>query len=121
MTTMSQENVATGRRIPVHSPDRAIDITNSGELRDAMLEEIESGARTLIVDLEAVRYVDSSGLSSLVHVATTIEKRQGHILLCGLDTSVRKVLEMTRLTEYFEIVDDMERARARAMELDSAH
>lgn len=115
---MSQDHAATDARIPLHAPERAIDITNSGELRDAMLEQLEAGARTLVVDLSNVRYVDSSGLSSLVHVATTAEKTNGSIVLCGLDPSVRKVLEMTRLTEYFEITDDLESAQARAQELD---
>ena len=116
---MTQDPTATTARIPVHSPERAVDITNSGELRDTMLAQIEEGARTIVVDLSAVRYVDSSGLSSMVNVATTVEKNNGHIVLCGLDPSVRKVLEMTRLTEYFQITEDLESAVAKANELDS--
>lgn len=117
---MTQDHVAPTEAIPVHSPERAIDITNSAALRDELLAQIESGTRTFIIDLSDVRYVDSSGLSSMVHVATTLEKYDGRIVLCGLDPSVRKVLEMTRLTEYFDIRDDLENARARATELGPA-
>ncbi len=115
---MTQDPLATAATIPVHSPEHAIDITNSGALRDQMLAEIEGGARVIVVDLAGVRYVDSSGLSSLVNVATSLEKSGGHVVLCSLDPSVRKVLEMTRLTEYFVITDDQESALVKASELD---
>jgi anti-sigma B factor antagonist len=117
---MTQDQIAAPANIPVHSPEHAIDITNSGDLRDAMLAQIEAGARSIVVDLSNVRYVDSSGLSSLVNVATTVETSGGHVILCGLDASVRKVLEMTRLTEYFEIMEDLESAIEKASEFDQA-
>ena len=94
-------NVVDG--IPVHEPDGAIDITNSVDLRERMLGETESGVRAIVLDMHSVRYVDSSGLSALVSVATALEKVQGVLVLCNVDAAVMKVLEMTRLTEYFQL------------------
>lgn len=103
--------------IPVLSPEGAVDITNSSDLRDSMVAEVEGGQRAMVLDLSLVRYIDSSGLSALVHVATALEKQLGHLVLASIDPAVLKVLEMTRLTEYFVIVDSREEGLARAAEL----
>lgn len=89
--------------VPVHEPEGAVDITNSVDLRESMLNQVEDGARAVVLDLQAVRYVDSSGLSALVSVATALERVRGVLVLCNVDAAVMKVLEMTRLTEYFRL------------------
>lgn len=109
---MNTPNVATSSIVPLHEPDGAIDITNSVQLRERMLAEVEAGARAIVFDLHAVRYIDSSGLSALVSVATALERNQGELVLCNVESAVMKVLEMTRLTEYFVL----ERSRDAAME-----
>lgn len=98
------------RTVPLHQPEGAIDITNSVDLRDKMLEDVQAGAKAIVLDLDAVRYVDSSGLSALVSVATSFEREGGRIVLCNVDSAVMKVLEMTRLTEYFGVEDSREAA-----------
>lgn len=114
---MNTPNVATNALVPVHEPDGAIDITNSVELRERMLAEVETGARVVVFDLHAVRYIDSSGLSALVSVATALERNRGELVLCNVDAAVMKVLEMTRLTEYFVLERSREAAIDRAARL----
>jgi anti-sigma B factor antagonist len=110
-------NIATSALVPLHEPDGAIDITNSVELRERMLAEVESGARAIVFDLHAVRYIDSSGLSALVSVATALERNRGELVLCNVDAAVMKVLEMTRLTEYFVLESSRDAAMERAAKL----
>lgn len=111
MNDQSQNPVAEA---PLFEPDGAIDITNSVDLRERMLKEVEAGARAVVLDMHAVRYVDSSGLSALVSVATSLEKTDGSLVLCNVDAAVMKVLEMTRLAEYFGIESSRDAAIARA-------
>lgn len=111
---MTAQDSTSVEPIAVHRPEGAIDISNSADVRDAMLADVEAGARALILDLESVPYVDSSGLSSLLNVATALEGQGGKVFLCHLDPSVHKVLEMTRLTEYFVVTEDLEDAQAGA-------
>ena len=101
--------------VPVHEPEGAVDITNSVDLRESMLQQVEQGARALVLDLHAVRYVDSSGLSALVSVATALERVRGSLVLCNVDAAVMKVLEMTRLTEYFQLESSRNAAIERAV------
>ncbi len=113
---MTIEAVSVGA-VPLFEPEGAIDITNSAELRDAMLAQAASGARAIVLDLAAVRYVDSSGLSALVSAATSLERDQGQLFLCNVDAAVMKVLEMTRLTEYFAVEVSRESALEHAASL----
>ena len=113
-------NTSQTSQAPVFTPDGAVDITNSAELRDQMLEHVSTGARALVLDLDDVRYIDSSGLSVLVNVATVLEREKGQLVLCNVDSAVLKVLEMTRLTEYFELVENRDAAVQRASELAGA-
>lgn len=114
---MNTPNVATNSLVPIHEPDGAIDITNSVDLRERMLAEVESGSRGIVFDLHAVRYIDSSGLSALVSVATALERNEGELVLCNVDAAVMKVLEMTRLTEYFVLEASRDAAVERASKL----
>jgi anti-anti-sigma factor len=106
--------------VPVHAPDGAVDLNNSHALRKLMHTQIEAGARAIVLDLHSVRYVDSSGLATLVGIAAVLEKRGGSLLLCSVHDAVLKLLETTRLTEYFELSETREEALERATSLQFA-
>jgi len=103
--------------VPVYAPEGSVDINNSAALRDSMLKELTSGCRAVVLDLAEVQYIDSSGLSALVATVNGYEKQGGTVLLCSADPAVMKVLEMTRLTDYFTIAEDREEALQKAGQL----
>src|SRR5258706_11272980 len=57
----------------------------------------------IVVDLSAVRFMDSTGLSTLVHAMKRARALRGDLRLCGLQQPVRMIFEMTRLDQIFEI------------------
>ena len=57
----------------------------------------------LAVNLAAVRYIDSSGIASLLEVLKQARSTRKRFVLFGLSTAVREVLQLTRLTGVFEI------------------
>jgi len=103
--------------VPVYAPEGSVDINNSAELRDSMLGELAGGCRAIVLDLVEVQYIDSSGLSALVATVNGFEKQGGTVLLCSADPAVLKVLEMTRLTDYFTMAEDRDEALRKAGEL----
>ena len=103
--------------VPVYAPEGSVDINNSNELRESLIQELENGCRTLVLDLEMVQYIDSSGLSALVAAVNAFEKQDGSLVLCCVDEAVMKVLEMTRLTDYFALANDRSEAMEKAAEL----
>jgi len=89
-----------------------LDAHNSGELKNQMLKLFEEGKHNLVVDLQAVRFVDSSGLGALVSGFKNASSRNGNLKLSGLQLQVKSMFELTRLHRVFEIYTDSGEALA---------
>lgn len=86
-----------------------IDLYTSPKLRQTVLELFrQRGQETVIVDLSGVKYVDSSGIASLVEGLQEAKKIGARFVLAGLNDAPRHVLELTRLLAVFEIADSAE-------------
>jgi anti-sigma B factor antagonist len=79
-----------------------IDMGTSPGLRKLLLESLSKTAR-LVVNMGEVRYIDSSGIASLVEVLMKARKNQKQLVLFGLNKTVQEVLQLTRLATVFEI------------------
>lgn len=90
--------------------EERLDAHNSGELKTQMLKLFEDGKSNLVVDLSAVRFVDSSGLGALVSGFKNASSRNGSLKLSGLQMQVKSMFELTRLHRVFEIYNDTEEA-----------
>jgi anti-sigma B factor antagonist len=88
-----------------------ITLHNSPAVRKALLDllRVKRVART-IVNLQGVKYIDSSGVASLVEALKASRDCKTGLALYGLSPTVREVLELTRLLKLFEIYDDEESA-----------
>jgi anti-sigma B factor antagonist len=90
-----------------------IDFANSPEVRQSVLREIrESRSSRVIVNLSQVRYIDSSGVASLIEGLKASRDLGSRFILVGLSTSAKEVLQLSRLTKVFEIYEDEEQALA---------
>jgi anti-sigma B factor antagonist len=56
----------------------------------------------VVLQLEQVGFIDSSGLGALVRLVSTARSKGGDIKLCGVQQNIRKTLEMTNLLPLFE-------------------
>jgi anti-sigma B factor antagonist len=90
--------------------EERLDAHNSGELKTQMLNLFEQGKNNLVIDLEEVRFVDSSGLGSLVSGFKNASARNGNLKLCGLQPQVKSMFELTRLHRVFEIFPSVDEA-----------
>ena len=90
-----------------------IDLSTSPELRKALLREVKDRRMPrVVVNLQAVQYVDSSGVASLVEGLKASRDVGSRFVLCGLNTKVKDVLRLSRLSTIFEVVDSEEQALA---------
>ncbi|HET9177696.1 MAG TPA: STAS domain-containing protein [Terriglobia bacterium] len=79
-----------------------IDMGTSPRLRKLLLECLSKTPR-LVVNFSDVRYIDSSGIASLVEVLMKARNSRKRLVLYGLNKTVQEVLQLTRLTTVFEI------------------
>jgi anti-sigma B factor antagonist len=80
-----------------------IDVATSPALRERLYATIDQGARTVVVDLSQLAFIDSSGLGVLVATLKHIRERDGELVLKGLDHPAMRVFEITGLTDLFTI------------------
>jgi len=81
-----------------------IDLGSSPALRKSMLECIKNNDR-IAVNLSKVKYIDSSGIASLLEILKEARNTRKKFVLFGLTPGVREVLQLTRLTGVFEIYE----------------
>ncbi len=93
-------------------PEGEIDLHGSPILRAELHALVEAKTPTVLADFSGVKYIDSSGLATLVEYVRDSKAFGGRIALFGLQPKVRMVFELVRLNELFTITDSKESALA---------
>ena len=100
-------------KITIFDVSGDIDLANSPELRKALLRELrELRMPRVVLNLQAVRYMDSSGVASLVEGLRASRDVGSRLVLCGLNSKVNDVIRIFRLGTIFEVCDNEEQALA---------
>ncbi len=90
--------------VVVVSPSTDIDMSRSPELRTTIRQEMGSGVHKMVVDLEEVHYMDSSGLATLVEAMRNASKADTKLVICNMHEKVSAIFEIARLDSFFTIV-----------------
>lgn len=78
--------------------------------RRTTAERLSSGARHMVLDFENVDFVDSAGLESLLRLQERLGENAGQLRLIKLDSTLERILELTRLDLAFESHETIEKA-----------
>ena len=88
-----------------------IDLAHSPQMRKALLGEIkEKKVAKVFLNLGQVRYMDSSGIASLVEGLRASRDVGSRLILYSLTKHVREVMHLARLQTIFEIFEDEQQA-----------
>jgi anti-sigma B factor antagonist len=86
-----------------------IDLATAPNLREVMVEAVESG-RHLLVDLSAVSFLDSTGLGVLIHTQKEIAAIHKSMSLVGPTGMIANVLRITRIDEAIPVHPNLDTA-----------
>ncbi len=78
-------------------------VGNRQEFKQSVLDEVERGARRVLVDFTETGYVDSSGLGALVSLNKRLREVGGEMRLTALNEDMRTLFELTRLDTLFKL------------------
>jgi anti-sigma B factor antagonist len=78
-------------------------VGNRQEFKQTVLDEVERGARKVLVDFTETGYVDSSGLGALVSLNKRLRELGGELRLTALNDDMRTLFELTRLDTLFKL------------------
>ena len=77
-------------------------------LRETLVEELENGGKEVLINLDAVTTIDSSGLGELIRSKVTATSHEAEVKLLHVNIKARKLLTMAQLVGVFEMFDDEE-------------
>jgi len=89
-----------------------VDVYTAPRLREKLVELVSEGRYNLVVDLEAVDFLDSTGLGVLVGGLKRLRSHDGDLSLVCTQHRILKVFEITGLTKVFAIHDSVDAAVA---------
>jgi anti-sigma B factor antagonist len=87
-----------------------VDVYSAPRLREKLVELVSQGHRHIVVDLESVDFLDSTGLGVLVGGLKRLRSHEGDMTLVCTQARILKVFEITGLTTVFRITDTVEAA-----------
>lgn len=87
-----------------------MDLYNSYKLKDLIMKMVEKKIGMLIINLQEVEYIDSSGIGALIYICSTIKKAGSKLFITNVHGSVKKVVELTKLAGFFPMTNSLEEA-----------
>lgn len=89
--------------------DGEVDLGTSPHLRRALFDVLAKTSK-LAVNLRALRYIDSSGIATLIEVLKDAQRLRKEFVLFGLSPAVQDVFRLTHVNRIFRIVETEEQA-----------
>ena len=89
-----------------------IDVYSAPKLRERLITLVDSGSYHLIVDMEAVEFLDSTGLGVLVGGLKRVRAHDGWIDLVCTQGRILRIFRITGLSRVFSIYDSVADAMA---------
>ncbi len=89
-----------------------VDIATAPKLREKLVELASQGAQQVVVDLDAVEFLDSTGLGVLIGGMKRLRGLDGDLTLVCTSPRILKVFEITGLNRAFTIYETVDAAVA---------
>ena len=90
--------------------DGEIDINTAPQLKKAFDRLLKEKKEKILLNMEKVNYIDSSGLATLVELLKNFRKYGARLKLVGLSAKVKSLFEITKLEKLFDISEKEEEA-----------
>ena len=103
-------DISEGNGCVVLSIHGDVDIDTAPQLREQLLVVARQSPRRVIVDLEAVGFLDSSGIGLLVGAMERLRSAGSDLALVCTNRNIVRTLEMTGLANVFRIFESVEAA-----------
>jgi anti-sigma B factor antagonist len=88
-----------------------VDVYTAPDLKKQLNDAIQSGCVNVIVDLEGVSFIDSSGLGVLVSALRRAREHDGAVRIVCTRENILKIFRITGLDKVFPIFSDISGAR----------
>lgn len=103
-----------GEQVSVVDVAGEVNSQSEAVLMDAYTQASEGATRALVLNFQALEYMNSGGIGLLVTLLVRANRQKQRLLAYGLNDHYRQIFELTRLDEAIQIHDSEEEAVAAA-------
>jgi anti-sigma B factor antagonist len=82
----------------------------ANEINDKINQLIDQNKLHIIIDLEQVEWMNSSGLGILITAVTILKDNNGALRLINVSDRINNLLKITKLTTVFDIAESYDQA-----------
>jgi anti-sigma B factor antagonist len=87
-----------------------LDLYYSNQLKELILGMIKKKSEKFIFDMQKVETINSSGIGALIFVSSTVKKMNAQLVIAKINDSVKKAMELSKLSGYFKIAGSLREA-----------
>ncbi|MFC1628757.1 STAS domain-containing protein [Gemmatimonadota bacterium] len=107
---MQIKHVTSGDVAVLHLQGKIMGGPDATSLHEKLHELIETGTRSVVIDLRDVDWMNSSGLGILIGGLSAIRKSGGDLRLASVTEKIEEVLRITKLDRVFDVFGSTEEA-----------
>jgi len=107
---ISDITLANGEKATAISLTGSIDATTNQQFEEELTEILTRGVKKIILVLSGIKYINSTGLGTIVKCVDTFREAGGDIKMVAIPTKVIALFEMLGLLALFETYDTLEEA-----------
>jgi anti-anti-sigma factor len=85
-----------------------LDGIRGNELRREVSSILANGTEILLIDMKEVKFIDSSGLGSLVSAMQMARNANAKLFVCSISAQVRMLFELTKMDRIFQSFADQD-------------
>lgn len=94
--------VETHQAIDVLCVSGRLDLVSSSTLKDMIRQRLTDRRTRIILDMQKVTFINSSGLGALISALRDIRLSGGRIVLCHMAPYIEEIFAITGLTRVFD-------------------
>jgi anti-sigma B factor antagonist len=94
--------------VKIFQPSGILDGIRGHELCREINETINLGIDIVLIDLNSVQFIDSSGLGTLVSALKIVRNAGSQLFLCSVNGQIKMLFELTKMDKVFEKFADQD-------------
>lgn len=91
----------------VLTPEGSLDAQTEKEFQDTVVENIDSGEKSILLDFSKIAYTSSAGLRAILIIAKRQKESGGKLAVCGLQESVAEIFSVSGFDTIVDVYSDL--------------
>ena len=101
--------------VKIIEPSGILDGIRGNHLRREVSDIVANGADIVLIDLKNVKFVDSSGLGSLVSAMQMVRNANGKLFVCSVSDQVKMLFQLTKMERILQTFADRDEFNRQVM------